>query len=817
MWKNLRYAGRQLRKSPAFTVTVIATLALCIGANAAIYSVVDELFFRPLPYPQPDRLVMLARLFHRSGITGSPNIGQTGQIWELVRDHASMLDSAVYTDGSSGVNLFAFGHVEYIQQQRVGANFFHVLGISPLAGREFTRQEDVPGGPPLVILSYGLWQSVFHGNPQILGRTIDLRGAPFTVVGVMPPHFRTDVRADLWTPLRPSTSGEGGGQNYTIVARLKPGVTFAAANAELHSITGPLIRDLEKKMPQDISLELDAIPLRVGETVDIRSKVEIIWGAAGLVLLIGCVNIAGIFLARSASRAREVATRIALGASRSTVIWQLLSEAALLAIVGGLLGLVFGQLALKGLLALNPAQFQIWAPVHLDLRIAVIMLGVSLATSLLFGLFPAFEATAVDLRSALAEGGGGAIGSRRQWKRQLLVFAEVALGVVLVLAAGLLIRTFQNLAGLNAGFNPQHLMTASLSLDDARYKSSAAGARLFRETLDRIRAIPGVESATVALNLPYSRALNTNVGSISGHQITRDSGLVDESYIGSDYFRTLEIPLLRGRVLDDRDNAHSARVAVVNEAFVDRYIPRGVDPVGAQMAFLGGWSEPTEIVGVVGNVRQQPGWGNDGPLPAAPQMYVPASQMSDKSFELVNTWLSPNWIVRTRGDLPGLGYAMRRALQAIDPRLPFSAFHTMSEIRGAGMREQRYRAILFSTFAGLGMLLSALGIYGLIAQSVAQRKREMGIRLALGATVRNIIRTAAAPGITLALAGIAAGLVLAAFAVRLLKAMLWGVTPTDPITWIAVPALLLLIAAIASLLPALRLARLDPAQTLRIN
>jgi hypothetical protein len=329
-------------------------------------------------------------------------------------------------------------------------------------------------------------------------------------------------------------------------------------------------------------------------------------------------------------------------------------------------------------------------------------------------------------------------------------------------------------------------------------------------------AIPGVESATVALNLPYSRALNTNVGSISGRPITRDSGLVDESYIASDYFRTLEIPLLRGRVLDDRDNEHSARVAVVNEAFVDRYVPSGVDPVGAQMTFLGG-SEPTEIVGVVGNVRQRTGWGNDGPLPAAPQLYVPASQMSDKFFELVNTWFSPNWIVRTRGDLPGLAYAVRRALQAVDPRLPFSAFHTMSEIRGAGMREQRYQAILFSTFAGLGMLLSALGIYGLIAQAVAQRTREMGIRLALGATVRNIIRTAAAPGITLALAGIAAGLMLALFAVRLLKAMLWGVTPTDPITWISVPALLLLIAAIASLLPTLRLARLDPAQTLRTN
>lgn len=816
MWKNLRYAVRQLGRSPAFTITVIATLALCIGVNAAIYSIVDELFFRPLPYPQPDRLVMLARIFHRSGVTGAPNTGQTGQVWELVRDHASLLDSAVYTDGSSGVNLFAGGHVEYVRQQRISANFFHVLGIPLLAGREFARQEDVPGGPSLVVLSYGLWQSVFHGNPQILGRTVDLRGAPFTVIGIMPPHFRTDVSADLWTPLRPSITGEGGGSNYTIIARLKPGVTFAAANAQLHSVTESLIRDLEKKMPQDISLEVDAIPLRVGRTADIRSRVEIIWGAVGLVLIIGCVNIAGIFLARSVTRAREVATRMALGASRATVIWQLLSEAALLALFGGLLGLLFGELALKGLLALNPGQFQIGTPVHLDFRIAAVMLAVSLGTSLVFGLFPAFEATAVDLRSALSEGGGGAIGSRRQWKRQVLVFAEVALGVVLVLAAGLLIRTFQNVASLNPGFNPRHVMTASLSLDDARYKTSAAGARLFRDTLERIRAIPGVESATVALNLPYSRALNVNVFSISGRQITRDSGLVDLSYVVSDYFRTVEIPLLRGRVLGNRDNAHSAHVTVVNEAFIDRYMRSGLDPIGAQMTFLGG-SEPTQIVGVVGNVREQAGWGNDGPLPAAPQMYIPASQMNDKWFGLVNTFFSPNWIVRTRGDLPGLAYAMRRALQAVDPRLPFSAFHSMSEVRSAGMRGQRYQAILFSTFAGLAILLSALGVYGLIAQSVAQRTREMGIRIALGASMRDVIRTAAAPGITLALAGITAGLVLALFSTHLLKSMIWGVTPTDPVTWLAVPALLLLVVAVASLLPALRLTRLDAAQTLRIN
>ncbi len=811
LWNDFRFAARQLAKSPAFTITVLATLGLCIGANTAIYSVVDAVFFRPLPYPDPDRLVMVANVYQHNGASGTQT-GQTGKAWELIRDHASLLDSAVY-GGTGGVNLFAAGRVEYVQQQRVSANFFNVLGVHPLIGREFTRQEDVPGGPSLTVLSYGIWQRLFQSDPSIVGRTVDLRGAPFTVVGIMPRAFRTDTPSDLWTPLQPSTSGEGGGSNYAIIARVKPGITFAQADAQLNSIMRPVFKEMH--LPANVSLEERVIPMQAGRTLELRSKIRLMWGAVGLVLAIGCINIAGLLLARSATRSREIATRLAIGAGRATVIRQLLTEAVLLAAGGALIGILIGRLATYALIRLSAGQFNIWYPVQLDLRVLSVMLAISLATGILFGLFPALEATSVDLRSALAEGSRGSTGSRRQWKRQALVFAEVALGVVLVAAAGLLIRTFAHLMNLDPGFNPNHVMTASLSLQDARYKTTAAGARLFRESLDRIRQIPGVESAAVILNLPYEQSLNLNIENISGQPVTRNGALVNFVYGTAQMFATLQMPLLRGRVFRDSDQAGSLKVTVVNEAFIRNYLPGGRNPIGNQVQMIMG-AGTYQIIGVVSDVPQQQGWGAEyGPLARLPQMYVVADQLPNEIFQLIHTFFSPNYIVRTRAGVPGLADAMRHALQAVDPRLPFSAFHTMTEVRGKSLNEQRYQATLFSALAGLALLLAALGIYGLIAQSVAQRTREMGIRLALGATVSDVIQAAALPGILLSLAGIACGLVLALFATRLLQSLIWGVTTTDPLTFISVTVLLLFVAIVSSTLPALRLTRLDPARTLR--
>jgi predicted permease len=813
IWTNLQYAFRQLRKSPVFALTVIGTLALCIGANTAIYTIVDALFFRPLPYPNPERLVMITTSANHEGAS-ELDTSQDGRQWEVVRDHASFLDSAVY-GSTSGVNLVAGGRVEYVQNQRVSANFFHVLGTPPLVGREFTRQEDVPNGPSLVILSYQLWQRVFHGESSVVGRVIDLRGAPYTVVGIIPENFRalptglgTDASPDVWTPLRPSTQGEGSGDNYGVIGRLNSGVTLAQANGQLNSI----MRDLFSRMhvSKGVTIEEKALPLLAGITYDLSSRVHLMWGAVGLVLLIGCVNIAGILMARSATRSREFATRLALGASRARIVGELLTESIVLALLGGVAGLVVGQLALDGLLRLNPGDFTLTGPVRLDVPVMAVMLSLSLTASIFFGLFPALEASAVDLRSALSEAGRSNAGSRRQWKRQSLVFVEVALGVVLVASAGLLIRTFLTIANAGPGFDPHNLMIASASIQDERYATAAAGSRLFQQSLQRIRAIPGVESAAVALSSPYTRPLNDGLSEVDGRR--PNQGITEFTYATPGMFETLRISLLRGRLFSDDDNAATARVAVVNEAFLRRYLQAATDPLGVSIKIE---NKEWKIIGVVNNVQEKNGIGPGGPIDRFPEVYVPVDQFPDGIFAMANIWFSPVWIVRTHGDSGAVATAMQKALASIDPRLPFSSFKTMSDVRGAALQQQRYQATIFSVLAALATLLASLGLYGLIAQSVAQRKREMGIRLALGATVNGIIRAAAGPGIALSLAGIAFGIVLALFATRLLKSQIWGVAPSDPATFITVALMLICVAAAASIIPALRLVRLDPAQTLR--
>jgi predicted permease len=812
--QDLRYAARQLAKSPSFTTTVLATLGLCIGVNTAIFTIVDTLFFKPLPYPDPSRLVLLSTVFSKGGAF-DVNTSQDGFQWELIRDHATLLDSAVYS-AAAGVNLVAAGRVEYVINQRISANYFHVLGTKPLVGRELTRQEDVPNGPALTILSYHLWRRIFHSDPSIVGRTIVLGGSPHTVVGVMPSSFRglpagagdlgTDAPPDIWTPLRATHTGEGSGDNYGLIGRLKAGITTAQANDELNSILHDYFT--RKHLQSGTSAQEKVIPLQTGLTYDLRSNLHLMWSAVSLVLVIGCVNVAGLLLARSGTRTREIATRLALGAGRARVVSQLFAESLLLALLGGVIGLGVGYVGLKGLLRLNPAEFNMFGPVYIDLRVTAIMFAISIATSMIFGVFPAFDATAIDLRSALAEASRTSTASRQQWKRQILVFAEISLGVVLVIAAGLLIRTFSTLMNADPGFDPNHLLTATASLQDARYSTSASGAHLFRESLERIRQIPGVQSAAGALTLPYARALNEGIQIVG----TSNSGITNCTYATPGMFETLGMHLLRGRFFTAADNAKTPPVAVVNESFVSRYLQSQPDPLGLSIRMEG---KVWKIIGVVNDVRVKMGWSGTGPVDRFAGVYVPVDQFPDGIFAMANVWFSPVWIVRTRGTVSTVPEAMRRALRSVDPQLPFSSFRNMSEIRGNSLRQQRYQAALFSTLAALSVILVALGIYGLIAHSVAQREREMGIRMALGATSSQVVRAAALPGLTLSLAGIGCGALIATFATRLLKSLIWGVSSYDPLTFVAVFLLLALVSLVSSLFPALRLTRLDPAQTLR--
>jgi predicted permease len=499
--REVRSAARTLLHSPVFTVTSLLILAICIGANTALFSVVDAVLLRPLPYPEPERLGEVIARYRTKGAVDDED-AQTGQTWFLLRDHARAFDTAVFSGISSGVNFAAAGRAEYVQQERVGAGFFRVLGVPPLLGREFSADEDRPGGAAVAVLSHPFWSRVFHSDPAALGRAVMLGGEPHVIVGVMPPGFTTPATGDLWTPLRPSTDGEGEGENYSVIARLRPGATWEQAASEVAVIGETALRE---RLSQGVSARLLLLPLQRGLTASVRAPLLVLWAAAIVVLLIGCVNIAGLLLARAAARTRELATRLALGAARLAVLRQLLAESLLLSLGGGLGGLLLAFWALRELRWMAQDSLHLWQTMTLDGRVLGAALGVSILTSLAFGLLPAFRMSRIDLRAVLGEGGRGATDGGYRWARRLLVVAEVALGVVLLVSAGLLLRSFAAMRALQPGFEAAHVMTAQVSLQDARYATRRQVDHLFTASLERLRAVPGVEAAAVGLGLPYER------------------------------------------------------------------------------------------------------------------------------------------------------------------------------------------------------------------------------------------------------------------------------------------------------------------------
>jgi predicted permease len=697
-----------------------------------------------------------------------------------------------------------------VQQRRVSAEYFSVLGVPPLVGREFSAAEDQAGGPAVVVLSHALWKRVFQGDPAVLTKPVMLRGEPHTVIGVMPESFRPFGRADVWTPLRPSRTGEGGGSNYGVIARLRPGVTWPQALAGLEPLSQQA-REAHQMSPQ-VTARLGLLSLQQTYAGGARDVLFILWAAVGTVLLIGCVNIAGLLLARGARRRREIGTRLALGGGRGALVRQLLTESVVLAVIGGGLGIL---LAFAGLQALTPylePGLGIDEPVQIDLRVVMASVALTLFTSVLFGLFPAWHASRGDIRASLIEGGGhGVAGVRSHWPRRLLLAFEVALGVLLLNGATQFTRTFLHLAGMSPGFDGQGVFTASLSLQDARYRESAKVNAMFEESLRRIRELPGVTDAAVALTLPYHRALNMGFVVLDGPNASEQGQTTNLTYVTPRYFEMLRVPLLRGRYLNESDGATAPLVAVVNTSFVRQYLPNQ-EAVGTHFRSGG---RTIEIVGVVGDVLQRPGWGNYGPLEAIPGVYVPAAQTTGGFLQLVHTWFRPHWMVRAGGSTEGLVAGMQSALAATDPLLPFTGFETMGEVRSFALAQYRFQALLVNGFGALGLLLSAIGIGGLISSSVAERWREMGVRIALGASLGRAIRTLAAPGIALTLAGLAAGSALAYPALTAIQKLVWGIQPADPVNFVVAGAVLLAVALAASFLPAVRLRRLNVANTLR--
>ncbi|MDQ3169307.1 MAG: ABC transporter permease [Acidobacteriota bacterium] len=810
--RDARYAARMLRRSPGFAATAILTLAVAIGANAAVFSLVDAVLLRPLPYPKPGQLANPELRVVTPRGSGTQN-AIDGATWQAFTRHVTSADAAVYSDWRAGVNLSAAGQALNVDQARVSAGYFRVLGVAPALGREFTAEEDREGGPSAVILSHSLWQRALGGNPSVLDTTILLRGEGHRVVGIMPEGFRGTSDVDLWTPVRPSVTGQGGGTNYMALFRVKEGASWPAVEAELAAAHASL--GLPKR--ENVSMTWALVPLQQGLTADTRDTLVAMWAAVGLVLVIACVNLAGLLLARARTRAREIATRMALGSGRRAVIRQLLVESLMLALVGGALGIALGYVLLAGLQELGGDRYATWQNVTLSWRAVGMTAAVSMLAALAFGLLPALHASRLDVQSGLREGSTrGASASSGGWTRRVLVVSEVALGVVLLVGAGLLTRTFLSLQNLNPGFDLGNVVTGSASLEDTRYQTAEQTMQLFDQSLERVKAIPGVESAAISLGLPYERILNLGFRPLDGEAVagvaTGRNFITNLTYVTPGYFETLRMPVKTGRGIIDTDRAGSAPIVVVNEAFQRLYYPeQGV--LGRRIGVAGG---EREVVGIVGDVQyRQPGWGEGGPIRTTPIMYVAASQTPAPMLNLVHTWFSPTWIVRTSIPVAGMDRALRDAVHAVDPQLPLASVRGMEEVRAEASASQRFMMVLAGLMAAASMLLAAIGIHGLISSSITERTREIGIRMALGSTSAQAIRAVTMPGLALTLVGLVVGVVLARASTQYIASLLWGVEPTDPATYAIVAALLLAVAIVASLLPALRILRLDPATTLR--
>lgn len=803
--QNLKWAIRQLWRSPGFTGAVVLTLAFSIGANTAIFSIVNALLLKTLPYPQPDRL---GTIYART--TGSQSSDKRtsidGEQWELLRDNAPSVISAAQANRLSGVNLQSTSHVQYFHAGRVSAHYLDVLGLHPAIGRNFSESEDLPHGPEAVILSYSLWRTVFSENHNILGQAVLLKGEPYTIIGVLPQNTTTPLNADLYIPLQASTQGEGAAPNFSTIIRLREGANWDEANAEINRAwaRSASFRDFFGNNP-GAQLSYHPVPLQKGETDPVRQEVLGLMFAAALILLIACANLAGLTLVRMLHRRSEFAMRLALGASSWQIQRQLWIENLLLALIGGLAALVVGFFCLRGLLRIMPEHFLPVVSVRLDSRVLGFTLVVSLATSVLFGMLPAFVGRKFDLRSAIAS--RAVIGTGNVRVRQALIAGEVALTVVLLSAAGLLIRTLIHLETIPPGFNPTGLITAQASLDDVRYHDPAVFRKLLDESIANMRKIPGVQDAAVGLSLPYQRAMivagiTLNDGPEAGKKVA-----ADELYVTPTYFETLQIPILTGRAFSDADGPDSQRVIIVNQTFSRKFF-RGENPVGRYI-------NNQMIVGVAGDTVLTSKLNEDSaPLTDEETIYLPAAQTGSKFLAILHTWFQPSWIVRA-SRVEGLNAQMQQSLAAADPNLPFSGFYSMNDLRATTLGMQRIEVALLASMALLALLLSAIGIFALVAKMVVQRRREIGIRVALGSTIARAMVQIAKMSITASAMGLISGLLLCVGTLRTMHSVIYGVSIYDAPTILFVVLTLFIVTLLATLVPSLRVTNTDPARTLR--
>ncbi|MGC2635911.1 MAG: ABC transporter permease [Acidobacteriaceae bacterium] len=815
--RDLRFALRSLARTPGFTIVTLLVIAVGIGVTTAVFSVIDAVLLRPLTYPDPQQLVQIV-LTTNQGPFAAASIPQF-ELWS--RQTGIFQQVAAYDWGGSGANLTGGDHPEQVQAVHVSRDYFALFGAPILAGRTFTAAEDSPNGGRAVVLSYGLWKQRYGGDRNIVGRTIQIDGQPYLVVGVIGRNFVTDAPVDLWLPDQFDPNSHEMVVTFTAVARLKPGVTLAQANAQLR-----LVSDQFRRTYGQTSLPpgggFGVVSLQQFMVGDMRFPLLVLLGAVGFVLLIACANVANLLLARASARRRELATRAAIGAGRGQIIRQLLTESLALALTGGILGLILGFLGVQLLLRINPGNIprisETGAGVGFDPNILLFTLAVSVLTGIVFGLVPAIAASRPNLAATLNEGSSRSGISFRQGKvRSILVVSEVALALVLVIGAALLIRTFGKLNAVDPGFTTKNVLTMTMSISGSRFQTTAPVAQLVREGQDRLQAIPGVLAAGASNCLPLYSGFGMGfdiVGRPKGNgPFTGGAGFYS---ISSGYFSSLEIPVLRGRVFTEHDDASAPWVAVINQAMARRYWPQG-DPLkdriligaGAGPAFA---EPPRQVIGIVGDTRngsvdQEPG----------PMMYIPLAQMPDGETALNSTVAPLYWIVRTRTNPYTVLTPVEATLREASGGLAVAHILTMDQVEARNIARQRFNMVLLTIFGLSGLLMAAIGVYGVMSYSVQQRTQEMGIRMALGAQAWNLRNLVIRQGMALAVAGVIMGLAGAFWLTHFLASFLFGVKAWDPAAFVVTPLLLCTVALLAVWIPARRATRVDPMTALRLE
>jgi putative ABC transport system permease protein len=798
--QDLRYGVRVLLKRPAFTAIIVLALAIGIGANTAIFSVINAILLRPLPYKNPDRISMIWLDNKKLGVDQDwhsyPNY------MDYKEQNQSFEDMAAFNDRS--FNLTGAGEPVRVTGVWATASMFPVMGVEPALGRAFAVEEEEPGKDLVVVISNGLWQRLFGADRDVVGRPINLNGVDRTIIGVMPPGFSfPEKETEIWVPLAlsPQRKQARGAFSLKAVGRLKPGVTIEQARADM----GAIATRLQEQYPNMAGYGVNLVPLHEQVTGKVRPALLVLLVAVAFVLLIACANVANLLLARAAVREREMAIRAALGARRSRIVRQLLTESVVLAILGGVAGLLIATWGLDVLIALSPPDTPRLEQVGVDVRVMAFTLGVSLLTGLVFGLVPALESSKPDMNESLKEGGRGSTGGRRGSRvRNLLVVSEIALSLVLLICAGLMIRSFVRLQAFDLGFNPNNLITMHVQLPGSKYRNEQQAVDFFQRLFKRLESAPGVQAAGGISSIFLSDTPNSTTFTIEGRPPQPDAERVEVPVDGvtSNYFRVMGIPLLKGREFDDRDVIGSTPVAIINETFARRFFA-DEDPVGKR--FVYGNPDPRNpwitIVGVVADTRRT---GFEKAV--RPETFLPQYQNPDTALTIV---------ARTASDPAGFANTLRGEVWAVDKDQAVYDIKTMDQTLSEMTSRRRFTMTLLGVLAGAALILAAMGIYGVISYSVTQRTHEIGIRLAMGAQTSDVLRLIVGQAARLAFEGVSVGLVASFSLTRFMSSLLYGVSATDPLTFAAISLVLTGVALGASYVPARRAMRVDPIVALR--